>query len=314
MKLNTIATLTLVTLSLAACMERTAPPAPVVNLGADIDSATGAVMVSRNDTLYDISERYGLSMRDIIEVNGIAPPYTINTGQRLKLPAPREYRVEQGDSLYRLSRMFGMSMTDLARQNNLSAPYTLQAGQNLKVSRNSTPAVVQTASYTIQPKVETPKALQTMPSSRPAKVEQAVIKPPVKSSTIGKPVDKGFVWPVKGQVLSSYGPKENGLHNDGVNIAAPRGSAVGAASAGQVMYVGNALKGFGNLVLVRHDNGWITAYSHLDTIKVARGQNVSQGDAIGTVGSTGRVDTPQLHFEVRRGSQALNPQKYLPAI
>lgn len=295
-------------------MERNAPPAPVTNLGLTLDSPTGAVTVSRNDTLYAISERYGLALRDIIDVNHIAPPYTINAGQRLKLPAPREYTVERGDTLYRISRMFGMTMTDLAHQNNLAAPYDLNAGQKLKVSVDSTPVIKQAATYT-QPRVETPKPLQTMPSARPAKVEQAVLKPQSRPTPTQTPyADRGFVWPVNGRVLSSYGPKDKGLHNDGVNIAAARGSSVNSANAGEVMYVGDALKGFGNLVLVRHANGWVTAYGHLDSVDVVRGQKLAQGERIGGVGSTGRVDQPQLHFEIRRGSEALNPEKYLPKI
>ncbi len=308
--------MTALAIGLAGCMERTAPPAPVVNLGRDLDSPTGAIMVSQNDTLYAISERYGLSLRDIIDANDIAPPYAIQSGQRLKLPAPRTYTVEQGDTLYRVSRMFGMSITELARQNNLRAPYNINAGQSLQVASHTPAPTVQTASYSVQPVVKTPETLKSMPAQKPAKIEKAVLAPPttVKKYTPKTFEDRGFAWPVKGKILSSYGPKESGLHNDGVNISAVRGASVNAANSGQVMYVGDALKGFGNLVLVRHANGWVTAYGHLDSVKVTRGQTLSQGDMIGTVGSTGRVDQPQLHFEIRRGSEALNPEKYLPKI
>lgn len=301
---------------LTGCMERNAPPAPVVNLGVHLDSPAGAIMVSQNDTLYDISQRYGLALRDIIDANNIAAPYTINAGQRLKLPPPREYTVERGDTLYRISRMFGMNMTDLARQNHLNAPYKLNAGRKLVVTHAEPAPSVQKPAYSYQPRVETPQELQTMPVAKPAKIEKVVLAPPTTTKTynVERYEDKGFIWPVKGAVLSSYGPKDSGLHNDGLNIKAAKGTAVSAANSGQVMYVGDALKGFGNLVLLRHANGWVTAYGHLDSVSVTKGQKISQGDKLGTIGTSGRVDQPQLHFEIRRGSEALNPEKYLPKV
>lgn len=112
--------------------------------------------------------------------------------------------------------------------------------------------------------------------------------------------------------MSGYGPKPGGLHNDGINVAAPRGTPVRAAERGIVAYAGNELRGFGNLLLIRHADGWMTAYAHLDRMLTVRGEVVEPGATIGTVGSTGNVDTPQLHFEIRRGSQALDPMLYLP--
>jgi len=113
--------------------------------------------------------------------------------------------------------------------------------------------------------------------------------------------------------LSSFGAKKNGLHNDGVNIAAPRGAAVRAADNGVVAYAGKEIRGFGNLLLIKHDGGLITAYAHTDTLLVARGDTVTRGQVIGKVGTTGGVETPQLHFEVRQGTRAVDPSKYLPS-
>ena len=125
---------------------------------------------------------------------------------------------------------------------------------------------------------------------------------------------KGFDWPVRGRILSNYGAKESGLHNDGVNIQGALGTPVMAADAGQVMYVGNALKGFGNLILVKHDNGWVSAYGHLNDTRVARGDYLDRGDIIGSIGQSGRVDSPQLHFEIRKGAEAIDPEQKLPKI
>lgn len=128
------------------------------------------------------------------------------------------------------------------------------------------------------------------------------------------PRDGGrFQWPVHGTVLSSYGPKEGGLHNDGINIGAPAGTPVVAAEDGVVAYAGNELRGFGNLVLIRHADGWVTAYAHLERAQVEKGAKVSRGQRIGSVGATGNVTSPQLHFEVRRGSKVVDPMGFLNA-
>jgi murein DD-endopeptidase MepM/ murein hydrolase activator NlpD len=119
-----------------------------------------------------------------------------------------------------------------------------------------------------------------------------------------------FIIPVQGQIISSYGPKAGGLHNDGVNIKAPKGAPVRAAENGVVVYADD-MKGYGKMVLIRHADRWMTAYAHLDNIQTPRGTTVRRGQTIGVVGSTGSVSEPQLHFEIRRGTDALNPEKYM---
>jgi murein DD-endopeptidase MepM/ murein hydrolase activator NlpD len=122
-----------------------------------------------------------------------------------------------------------------------------------------------------------------------------------------------FLWPVKGKVVSRFGPQGGGQHNDGINIAAPRGTPVLAAENGVVVYAGNELPGFGNLLILRHADGWMTAYGHNDALKVRRGDTVRRGQPIATVGTSGGARTPQLHFEIRRGSDAVDPSRYLGA-
>ena len=117
--------------------------------------------------------------------------------------------------------------------------------------------------------------------------------------------------PVDGKVISGFGPKEGGLHNDGINIKAPKGTPVRAAENGVVAYVGSEMAGYGNLVLIKHQDRWITAYAHMDKTLVKKGDVVKAGQSIGTVGSTGGVESAQLHFEVRKGTQAVNPNSYL---
>jgi murein DD-endopeptidase MepM/ murein hydrolase activator NlpD len=118
---------------------------------------------------------------------------------------------------------------------------------------------------------------------------------------------------VAGDLLSGFGPKPDGSQNDGINVAAPRGTPIVAAQNGVVAYVGDELAGFGNLVLLRHADGWVTAYAHADRVLVAVDEEVAIGQTIATVGSTGEVESPQLHFEIRRGTEPVDPAQYLAA-
>ncbi|MEQ9046983.1 MAG: M23 family metallopeptidase, partial [Sneathiellaceae bacterium] len=138
------------------------------------------------------------------------------------------------------------------------------------------------------------------PAPRPA-----IAAPPPRS---GKP----FGWPLTGRIISRYGAKDGGLHNDGINIAARSGDPVVAAENGVVVYSGNELAGFGNLLLLRHGGGWVTAYAHNDSLLVKRGESVNRGQIIARAGRTGSVSAPQLHFEIRQGKQAVDPMNHLP--
>lgn len=124
----------------------------------------------------------------------------------------------------------------------------------------------------------------------------------------------GFQWPVRGPVLTGFGPGPGGMQNDGINLAAALGTPVAAANDGEVAYVGNELRGYGNLVLLKHPDGWMTAYAHLDGITVKPHEHVRRGEVIAHVGHTGAVAEPQLHFEMRRGTRALDPANYLPSL
>jgi murein DD-endopeptidase MepM/ murein hydrolase activator NlpD len=126
------------------------------------------------------------------------------------------------------------------------------------------------------------------------------------------PLSEGkFAWPVQGKVISTFGPKPEGLNNDGINIAAPRGAPVLAAENGVVVYAGNEIPGFGNLVLLRHADGWATAYAHNETLLVEKGDRVARGQQIARVGATGSVSEPQSHFEIRKGNEPVDPVPYL---
>ena len=261
-------------------------------------------IVVLNDSLYGISRRYGVSTRSIISANQLQPPYRLVVGQRLKLPSPRLHRVMRGDTLYGISRQYGVAMSKLASFNDLKPPYKIIVGRSLRLPGSIETNLVQNADMAAQNGLA--KASDRRATSRPKKsvaVHPKLPKPPKASG--------GFVWPVEGSLISRFGTKGKGLHNDGINLAAPRGAPVHAAQAGVVAYAGNELRGFGNLVLIRHDKGLMSAYAHNEALLVKSGDTVRRGQTIARVGSSGSVDRPQLHFEIRRGREAVNPLRFL---
>jgi len=305
-------------LFLPSCLSTSQPPAPVSTYGSSAGlGSAGVHVVMGGDTLYDISKRYRISMRDIAYLNKLNAPFMLDEGQRLRLPPPQKYKVRSGDTLYEISRMFSTDTSAVARQNNLRAPYTIKTGQVLRMPSSipaptprPKPASVRVASVNPSQKPPVGTAARTRPANVPA-AKEAVSRPVKISSTPPSRAASKFLQPVNGNIISGYGPKKDGLHNDGINIAAERGTPVKAAENGVVVYVGNELKGSGNLILVRHADRYMSAYAHLDNFLIKRGQTVQRGQTIGTVGSTGAVSAPQLHFEIRRGTEAINPQGYL---
>jgi murein DD-endopeptidase MepM/ murein hydrolase activator NlpD len=362
------------------------------------------VTVQPGDTLWKISRRLDVPLRDIIDANGLMPPYAIRSGQVLRVPAGRYYTVQRGDTVTNVATRFGIASADLARLNDLPPPYVILIGQQLRlpatsdvpqrqVAEDSLPlAPVRVAGITPPPaslpaasagavtqeelapmaplspapttttataappaRITPPPAIPAdssagadaepmatasvddvaappMPSSRPGSAEpvsaaaavtvappveaappapQKVVAPAPPAQKINPSARLDLMWPVDGRVIATFGPKEGGLRNDGINIAAPRGAAIRAAEAGVVVYAGNGLQAFGNLVLIRHANGWVTAYAHADKLLVERGAKVARGQTIATVGSSGDVDKPQVHFQVRTSDGAVDPQKYL---
>lgn len=277
-----------------------APAAPAK--GARVFTGADAVVAGPGDSVHGLARRHGVSARAIIDANRLLPPYRLRPGQRIVLPRRRLHRVRRGDTLHRISRLYGTDTYALARANRLGPPYTIYPGQTLVVPGRG---LVMAPAKTPTAGAQAPAASKRRPPRAKAPPPPAVVpRPPAVSG-------KGFIWPVEGPVISSYGAKAKGLHNDGINIAAPRGSPVRAAENGVVAYAGNELRGFGNLVLIKHAGGWITAYAHNADLLVERGRTVKKGETIATVGDTGSVTRPQLHFELRRGRRAVDPRKHL---
>lgn len=326
-------------LILAACGQRMGP-APVVNgaAGERVGNTSApsnlpaTVSVRRGDSLYKISRRYNVRLRAMIDANDLKPPYTIFPGQKLKMPVTGGHIVARGDTVYQIAQRYGIEPGTLVRLNRISPPYRLSPGQRLVLPSGSAqpsttsaarpaPPVSRSASGKVRKPVTPPSSRSATRSqtaaTAPRKVlpaERVVVKRAPATSTSVKPPPPsrgGFIWPVNGRLLSRFGSIGKGLQNDGVNILARRGTPVRAIQNGVVAYSGNELRGFGNLLLVKHADGWISAYAHNDKLLVRTGQRVRRGQVISHVGSTGSVDKPQLHFELRRQNRAVDPERYL---
>ena len=300
------------------------PPADV-DAGAEIVEKQDEKVVA--DDFLRVPERVaekGKTADDVLEIQ--KPKSGVQTVTRVELDT---VRVAPGDTLYSLSRKYSVPVNDLAVMNNLRAPFNLVVGQKIRVPNLKD---AQVAKVVKQEPEKVPVA-ETKKSQKPSvevqkketKTEKAqgvvVAKKDAPKKISSDPTKKlpkitsrsssKFSWPVRGKILSNYGAKSNGLFNDGINISASRGSAVKAAENGVVAYAGNEVKGMGNLVIIQHSGGWMTVYAHMDAMNVRRGARVNVGQKIGTIGQTGKVDSPQLHFEIRKGTKAYNPTVYL---
>lgn len=296
------------------------------------------VTVYAGDTVYSIARRYSLPVRDLIEANQLRAPYQLQPGMVLRLPGGgSDYVVQKGDTLSVLARRFKVDFNSLAATNGKRPPYVLQVGERLTIPGPKGTAVAAAAPAGAPPSagggggsivVTSPNAPggAKPPPYRPSQASPAQPdQPPVyaraPSGSVSAPSvpaapparsGSNFLWPVRGEVVAEFGPLPGkGQHNDGINIAAAKGTPVKAAENGVVAYVGNELKGFGNLLLVKHADNWMTAYAHNDQLMVRRGDQVRRGQTIATVGASGSVASPQLHFEIRRGTEAVNPVEFL---
>ena len=303
------------------------------------------IVVRRGETVYSISRQTGASVPDLIAINNLQPPHELKTGQSLVLPAgkrrthvaqntpadqtitpasaivqttvPGTHRVKQGQTLYSIARAYGHTPKTVAAHNRIDDPTAIKVGQALHipardqmVSANYTPPTNKTVKPQSPAKLQTPTkpVVTTTPVPTPTAKTPAA---PAKNPTVPKMTSSKFRWPVKGRVISEFGSKPSGGRNDGINVAVPEGTSVKAAENGVVAYAGNELKGYGNLVLIRHQNNWVTAYAHNKELFVRRGDTIKRGQIIAKAGKTGSVTTPQLHFEIRKGAQAVDPRKYL---
>ena len=261
-----------------------------------------------------------------------AEPISAKTALGAKPMAPHNAQahvVAPGETLSSIARHYNMPVKELVAANRLTYDAHLKIGDRLvvpgeAVAKTATapkPAVVAAAAPAL--------AAAPAPAAAPAANPKVASLEPQASVRVATPAAEAkgeetgstgggatgapsFRWPVRGRVISGFGPLTNGQQNDGINLSVPEGTAVRAADDGVVAYSGNELKGYGNLVLVRHSNGYVTAYAHASELMVKRGDAVKRGQVIAKSGQTGNVSAPQLHFEIRKGSAPVDPTQYLP--
>ncbi len=280
--------------------------------------------VRPGDTMYGISRRYDVEMSSLVRANAIEPPYHIQVGQTLVLPgaAAAPDGAAQTVAIRTVPAPADAPARPEAAPRGIveSAPLPPVAASTAAATPRGTAGaapVEKGAPAAAEVAVDAQRAASVPPPAPAARPEPPADSPErvasVEPAAASLPARAGrvFLWPVRGQVISDFGPKGSGMHNDGINIAAPKGTAIHAAENGVVVYAGNELRGFGNLLLLRHADGWMTAYAHADKILVGRGERVRRGQVIARVGATGNVSAPQVHFEIRRGSRAVNPREHL---
>jgi murein DD-endopeptidase MepM/ murein hydrolase activator NlpD len=320
-----------------------APRSVAANHGSGHGGTT--IIVGTSDTLDILSRRYNVSPAAILQANGYKGPRALSPGQQLIIPrptaaaaapalaapaskavaatsaAPSIHVVNHGDTLLSIARRNHVSVAELAKANSLDPQAKLKLGTKLivpgaKIAAAAQPTVGEEPATALAPPA-TKIATATGDPQQKVRLAQATTTPaevsaetPVKASEATGALPT-FRWPVRGKVITSYGAKTNGKANDGINLAVPEGTPVKAAEDGVVAYSGNELKGYGNLVLVRHSNGYVTAYAHASELLVKRGDTIKRGQIIAKSGQSGEVGSPQLHFEIRKGSSPVDPLQFL---
>lgn len=288
-------------LALAGCAAST--PAPVERRGVATRPAPASaqpsapqdaareIVVPEGATLSQIADEERLSLEALVAANSLASPDRLDAGQRLVLPEPVTYVVRPGDTLAAIARAHSIQPRSLALYNGLDAPYALRVGQTLKLPG---------------PPIEEAGRGAGVPAGG-ATTATAAAAGAARSGSAPT-----FAWPMTGRVIDGFGLKGEGRRNDGVNIAAREGEPVRAAADGVVVYAAGDLESYGQLVLIAHAGGWISAYAHNSRLLVGEDQTVRQGDEIAEAGATGAVSAPQLHFELRRAGAPVDPLTALP--
>ena len=243
----------------------------------DLDAPGGGYTVVSGDTIYGIARRYGVTSQQLLDANGMTSA-DLRIGQRLAIP-------------------------DASSAPKVVAARVAAPVRAARVAKARKAADVVTGSV--------PKQSKAPIATQPVRVSQPAPSATTKVAATAKAPAANFAWPARGRVIASYGQRTPGGTNKGVDIALPIGSPVKAAASGIVLYSGSELKDFGNLVLVRHDDGWVSAYANASENLVKRGDRVTRGQTIAKSGKSGNAAEPQLHFELRRNSKPVDPQRHL---
>jgi murein DD-endopeptidase MepM/ murein hydrolase activator NlpD len=247
----------------------------------------------------------------------------VGPAQTALAPAAGIHIVAPGETLHGIARLYGKPVMMLAKANNIPPDTMVKVGDRIVVpgvssasaSAGAPPPTAASPAGRGQGLIGSGSVGSIATADSPHSARLASPAPVEQQSAVKTAEPAGslpsFRWPVRGRVIAGFGPSPNGLQNDGINLAVPEGTPVKAAEDGVIAYAGNELKGYGNLVLVRHGNGFVTAYAHASEILVKKGDAVKRGQVIAKSGQTGNVTSPQLHFEIRKGATPVDPSQYL---
>lgn len=298
-------------------------------------------VVKKGETLFGIARNYHMKVDEIIAINKLQKPYAVKTGNRLQITnfknteEPKNFAIKthqdkiinQSNPLPKNSLNVKKLQANVMASNSGSvnnSSTSLNQESNSQESNKLTNNTDQNNDSSLEPsKAENNEIeknnsnLQLTKNSDNSQNLTTTTPNKIISSQEENIIDEKkniFSWPVRGNIVSKFGPKKGGLYNDGINIKAKEGASVGSAEDGIVAYAGNELKGYGNLVIIKHSQGWITAYAHLKEINVSKGQKILKAQKIGSVGNSGSVNFPQLYFGLRKGREAVNPQSYLKGL
>lgn len=258
----------------------------------------GSYTVKKGDSLYALALQLKVPMTELQQVNGIADVRKVRPGAVLKVPA-------------------SPVAAPAAQTSVAAAPTDAQAKVPAAVVQSEAASTIPSTAQPVIINSKKVAAIDVAKSDAPSADAAAPSAPVAKGTQIATAGDAAggamgkLRWPVKGKVIGSFGPRPDGIHNDGVNLSVPLGTEVHAAESGEVVYSGSELKGYGNLILVRHSNGWITAYAHNDELIAKRGDKVKRGQVVAKAGKSGQIDQPQVHFELRQGSKPVDPTPFM---
>jgi murein DD-endopeptidase MepM/ murein hydrolase activator NlpD len=271
-------------------------------------------MVRAGDTLYRIGNETGAGAEAIAHANGLTPPFPLKVGAELTVPGGLYHRVAAGETGIAIARAYAVDWAEVVTVNSLEAPYALRSGQYLRLPDGLSLGQIEVGTPTNRPGSFVLDIDDIVTGGQPAAPEVGAAPSRNFVPVVGpKNFSGNFGWPLAGTILSRFGSKGGGQVNDGVDIGAAAGSPIAATANGVVVYAGNEIGVYGGLVLIDHGGGWVSAYGHMSSLSVKRGDKVVRGQSIGGVGATGYVDQPQLHFELRRDRKPVDPLTQLPA-
>lgn len=289
----------------------TVPP-PAVAARADESGWSGSYTVERGDSLYSVARKHGVRLNELERANNITNPRAIKPGTVLKVPQTDESKVARASAPSAATPPAAPTRAAEAPAATLDQsgapsvrPTILNPSEAPTEERRRVAALERIPGIAEQPaSPASPRAPAATATDAPQR--DAALTSPKAAAPAGK-----FRWPVRGKVIMGFGPQQGGGQNEGINISVPRGTAIHAAEAGSVTYAGDGVQGYGNLVLIRHPEGWITAYAHNDQLLVKSGESVRRGQIIAKAGNSGSVTQPQLHFELRQGTKPIDPMEHL---